>query len=136
MDDPACAARLCSVRADIADRPLMRELAVDCDAIVNFAAETHVDRSILDPSAFLATNVEGVHSILEACRGAKADHGGAPRFLQVSTDDVYGSVETGESVEDDRLAPRSPYAAAKAAAELLAFQLRQGRLGTGVQHPG
>jgi len=119
MDDPACAARLCSVRADIADRPLMRELAVDCDAIVNFAAETHVDRSIL-----------------EACRGAKADHGGAPRFLQVSTDDVYGSVETGESVEDDRLAPRSPYAAAKAAAELLAFQLRQGRLGTGVQHPG
>ena len=75
----------------------------------------HVDRSILDPEAFLATGVVGVHVLLEACRIAP----GAPRFLQVSTDEVYGSIDEGRATEDDRLAPRSPYAAAKAAGELL-----------------
>ncbi len=124
-DDPARASRLHFVQGDIADRDLMAALARDADAIVNFAAETHVDRSILDPTAFLATNVGGVHSLLDAARAeheraARGERDGAPRFLQVSTDEVYGSVATGESVEADPLAPRSPYAAAKAAGELLA----------------
>jgi dTDP-glucose 4,6-dehydratase len=100
-------------------------LVADADAVVNFAAESHVDRSILDPEAFLRTDVLGVHVLLEACRveaekAAAAGRSGAPRFLQVSTDEVYGSVETGESREDDRLEPRSPYSSAKAGGELLA----------------
>ncbi len=82
---------------------------------MNFAAESHVDRSILDPEAFLRTGVIGVHVLLDACLAAP----GRPRFLQVSTDEVYGSVDTGEAHEGDALAPRSPYAAAKAAGELL-----------------
>ena len=93
----------------------MAPLVAEADAVVNFAAESHVDRSILDPEAFLATGVIGVHVLLEACRVAPA----RPRFLQVSTDEVYGSVDTGHATETDPLAPRSPYAAAKAAGELL-----------------
>ena len=85
------------------------------DAVVNFAAESHVDRSILDPEAFLLTGVIGVHVLLDACLAAP----GRPRFLQVSTDEVYGSVPEGYVREDAPLAPRSPYAAAKAAGELL-----------------
>ncbi|HET7699861.1 MAG TPA: dTDP-glucose 4,6-dehydratase [Candidatus Limnocylindria bacterium] len=123
--DPGQAARLRFVQGDIADHQTAVEVVRDADAIVNFAAETHVDRSILDPSAFLTTNVGGVHSLLEAVRmeHARAELGersGTPRFLQVSTDEVYGSIDDGESVESDPLAPRSPYAAAKAAGELLA----------------
>ncbi|HET8568495.1 MAG TPA: dTDP-glucose 4,6-dehydratase [Candidatus Limnocylindria bacterium] len=123
--DPARARRLEFVHGDIADRDLVRELARGADAIVNFAAETHVDRSILDPAGFLTTNVAGVHALLEAARAEtdrarRGERDVAPRLLQVSTDEVYGSVEHGESVESDALAPRSPYAAAKAAAELLA----------------
>ncbi len=118
FDDPEQAARLTFVRGDIADPVVVAPLVADADAVVNFAAESHVDRSILDPEAFLRTGVIGVHVLLEACLAAA--RGGRPvRFLQVSTDEVYGSVETGRSVETDRLAPRSPYAAAKAAGELL-----------------
>ena len=125
-DEPSRRARLRLVVGDITDVALVRELVADCDAVVNFAAETHVDRSILDPTVFLATNVGGVHTLLESCRvehqrAARGERTASPRFLQVSTDEVYGSVESGHSVEDDRLAPRSPYAAAKAAGELLAF---------------
>ena len=114
-DDPEMAARFRFIRGDIADPAVVGSLVADADAVVNVAAETHVDRSILDPEAFLRTGVIGVHVLLEACRTAP----GRPRFVQVSTDEVYGSVETGASVEDDPLAPRSPYAAAKAAGELL-----------------
>ncbi len=85
---------------------------------MNFAAESHVDRSILDPEAFLRTGVIGVHVLLDAVL-AEQRTGRAIRYLQVSTDEVYGSVATGRSVESDGLAPRSPYAAAKAAGELL-----------------
>jgi dTDP-glucose 4,6-dehydratase len=113
--DPESAARLHFVQGDIADAEVVGPLVEDADAVVNFAAESHVDRSILDPEAFLRTGVIGVHVLLEACRAAA----GRPRFLQVSTDEVYGSVEEGRSTEDDPLAPRSPYAAAKAAGELL-----------------
>jgi dTDP-glucose 4,6-dehydratase len=125
--DPERAARFRFVRGDIADAAVVDPLVAEADAVVNFAAESHVDRSILDPAAFLRTGVEGVFVLLEACRreqarAAAGDRGGraAPRYLQVSTDEVYGSVEEGESLETDRLAPRSPYAAAKAAGELLA----------------
>ena len=114
-DDPEQAARLRFVRGDIADPTVVGPLVAEADAVVNFAAESHVDRSILDPEAFLRTGVIGVHVLLEACR--TADH--RPRYLQVSTDEVYGNVETGHSTETDAFAPRSPYAAAKAAGELL-----------------
>ena len=112
------------VRGDIADPAAVEPLVSTADAVVNFAAESHVDRSILDPEAFLRTGVIGVHVLLEAVRreAARADAGerpAAPRFLQVSTDEVYGSVEEGHAREADVLAPRSPYAAAKAAGELL-----------------
>ena len=113
--DPEMAARLEFVRGDIADAAVVEPLVEATDAVVNFAAESHVDRSILDPEAFLSTGVIGVHVLLDACRAAA----GRPRYLQVSTDEVYGSVAEGESTEDAPLAPRSPYAAAKAAGELL-----------------
>ena len=121
--DAEQAARLTFVRGDIADPAVVRPLVVEADAVLNFAAESHVDRSILDPAAFLRTGVIGVHVLLEACRaeaaglaaGERRTAGGdprpAPRYLQVSTDEVYGSVESGRSVETDALAPRSPYAA-------------------------
>ena len=83
------------------------------DAIVNFAAETHVDRSILDPTAFLKTGILGTHVLLEATRKHRI-----PRFLQVSTDEVYGDIEEGSSREEDSLRPRSPYAASKAGGDL------------------
>jgi dTDP-glucose 4,6-dehydratase len=123
--DPEQAARFRFVTGDISDPAVVAPLVADVDAVVNFAAESHVDRSILDPEAFLRTDVMGVHILLEACRveqarAANGQRGSAPRFLQVSTDEVYGSVETGASHEDDRLEPRSPYSAAKAAGELLA----------------
>jgi dTDP-glucose 4,6-dehydratase len=122
--DPEQAARLRFVRGDIADPEVVRPLVAEADAICNFAAESHVDRSILDPEAFLRTGVIGVHVLLEACRreherAAGGERPRPPRFLQVSTDEVYGSVEVGFAREDDPLAPRSPYAAAKAAGELL-----------------
>jgi dTDP-glucose 4,6-dehydratase len=113
--DPEQAARFRFVKGDIADREVVDDLVRDVDAVLNFAAESHVDRSILDPEEFLVTGVIGVHVLLEACRTTP----GQPRFLQVSTDEVYGSVPEGHSREGDLMAPRSPYAAAKAAGELL-----------------
>ncbi len=123
--DPEQAARLDFVRGDIADPEVVEPLVGGADAIVNFAAESHVDRSIHDPGAFLRTGVDGVHVLLEAARreAARAEAGAraaAPRYLQVSTDEVYGSVAEGASREGDPLAPRSPYAVAKAAGEMLA----------------
>ena len=121
--DPEQAARLTFVQGDIADPSVVDPLVAASDAVVNFAAESHVDRSILDPEAFLRTGVIGVHVLLEAVRvasAARAERGETPiRFLQVSTDEVYGSVAEGRSREMDRLEPRSPYSAAKAAGELL-----------------
>jgi dTDP-glucose 4,6-dehydratase len=124
--DPGQAARLRFVHGDIADPEVVAPLVAESDAVVNFAAESHVDRSILDPEAFLVTGVIGVHVLLEACRreadrAAAGDRAAAPRFLQVSTDEVYGSIEEGAATEVDRLAPRSPYSAAKAAGEHLAL---------------
>lgn len=102
------------VHGSIADAALVDDLVADgVDAIVNFAAETHVDRSLLDPEAFLATNVHGVYVLLDAARR----HG--IRLLQVSTDEVYGDIPEGHySRETDPVNPRSPYSAAKAGGEL------------------
>jgi dTDP-glucose 4,6-dehydratase len=122
--DPEQAVRFAFVRGDIADRDAVGPLVAQVDAVINVAAETHVDRSILDPEAFLRTGVIGVHVLLEAVRREQdlaraGERATSPRFLQVSTDEVYGEIEAGRSVETDILAPRSPYAAAKAAGELL-----------------
>ncbi len=114
-EDPALAARLRFVQGDICDAELVAGLVGEADAVVNFAAESHVDRSILDAEAFLRTGVIGVHVLLEALRVA----GRPARFVQVSTDEVYGEVRSGVSRESDALRPRSPYASAKAAGELL-----------------
>jgi len=122
--DAGMASRFAFVRGDIADPAAVAPLVAAADAIVNFAAESHVDRSILEPAAFLRTGVDGVHVLLEALRAEteralRGERATAPRLLQVSTDEVYGSIETGHAREADALAPRSPYAAAKAAGELL-----------------
>ncbi len=103
------------VRGDICDGEMVTELAGQVDAIVNFAAETHVDRSLLDPFAFVLTDVLGTGVLAEAAR----QHGHEV-FLLVSTDEVYGHVAQGRSVESDAFAPRSPYSATKAGGELLA----------------
>jgi dTDP-glucose 4,6-dehydratase len=104
------------VRGDIADRETVRETIRDMRAIVNFAAESHVDRSILDPTAFISTDVYGVYVLLEATRDAAIE-----RFVHVSTDEVYGEIPTGSVTEEAPLRPRSPYSASKAGGEMLAY---------------
>ena len=122
-EDAACADRFRFVVGDIADAATVRALTADADAIVNFAAESHVDRSIIDSEAFLRTGVIGVHVLLDAFRDewARAVRGERPRprFVHVSTDEVYGSIEEGHATEASPFDPRSPYAAAKAAGEHL-----------------
>jgi len=102
------------VRGDICDPDVVRTTLAGADAVVNFAAETHVDRSITGPQDFIRTDVLGTHTLLEAVRSL-----GVARFLQVSTDEVYGSIEEGSFTEESPLAPSSPYSASKAAADLL-----------------
>jgi len=108
-------ARYRFVRGDIADAQLVRDLLRGMDAVVNFAAETHVDRGNLDSGELLRTNVTGAFTLLEGVRQL-----GIPRFLQVSTDEVYGSLEVGAAREAAPLNPSNPYSASKAAADLLA----------------
>lgn len=104
------------IRGDIGDDALLREALPGHDAVINFAAETHVDRSITNPAAFVATNVLGAHVLFTAAREC-----GVARFLHVSTDETYGVVEEpGRFREGDALQPNSPYAASKASADLLA----------------
>ncbi|MCC2640316.1 MAG: rfbB [Nitrospira sp.] len=104
------------VQGDICDQKMVHAILKEhrIEGIINCAAETHVDRSILDPGAFARTDVVGTGLLLEEARQA-----GVQRFLQVSTDEVYGSVEQGSSKEEDRLEPRSPYSASKAGGDLL-----------------
>jgi len=104
------------IQGDICDAGLVGDLAGEADAVINFAAETHVDRSIKYPDDFLKTNVIGVKTLLEAARKA-----GVSRFVQIGTDEVYGSVAEGLSTEGDPLKPNSPYSATKAAGDLLAL---------------
>ena len=108
------------VRGDICDPAAVDAVAAGADAIVNFAAETHVDRSISGPDDFITTDVLGTHVLLQAVRA----HGVA-RYLQISTDEVYGDVAEGSSVEDDPLRPSSPYSASKAAGDLMALAYRR-----------
>ncbi len=102
------------IKADIRDPKAVDRAMKGCELVVHFAAETHVDRSILDASAFLSTNVIGTQVLLDA-----ALRRGVRRFLHVSTDEVYGSIPKGYSKEGDLLEPNSPYAASKAASDLL-----------------
>jgi dTDP-glucose 4,6-dehydratase len=110
------------VEADIADRDTVRAAIEGCDAAVNFAAETHVDRSIESPGEFITTDVFGSYVLLEAAREAGIRH------LQVSTDEVYGSIEDGSFTESSPLDPSSPYSASKAGGDMLvlAFQRTYG----------
>jgi dTDP-glucose 4,6-dehydratase len=103
------------VEGDIRDEDLVSDLVSDVDAIVNFAAESHVDRSIDGAEPFVSTNVHGTQVLLDAALGADVD-----RFVQISTDEVYGEIEEGTFSEDDPLNPRNPYSATKASADLLA----------------
>ncbi|MDH2424125.1 dTDP-glucose 4,6-dehydratase [Sphaerisporangium sp. TRM90804] len=106
--------RFSFVQGDVADPRVAAEVVPGHDVVVNFAAETHVDRSITGPSAFVTTNVLGTQTLLQAAVDA-----GVRTVVQVSTDEVYGSVEQGAWTEDEPLLPNSPYSAAKAAADLM-----------------
>ena len=101
------------VKGDICDGKVISNTIKDCDVIINFAAETHVDRSILGPESFIRTDVLGTHTLLEAARKQNI------RLLQISTDEVYGSIENGSFTEHSPIKPNSPYSASKAAADLL-----------------
>jgi dTDP-glucose 4,6-dehydratase len=105
------------IKADIKDSDTIHDLMSDVDVVVNFAAETHVDRSISNPSSFFENNAYGTFVLLEAIRKSK----GRKRYVQVSTDEVYGTAQESKSFsEDDLLTPSSPYSATKAAADMLA----------------
>ena len=101
------------VKGDITDKKLMENLISECDCIVNFAAESHVDRSILDPSPFLNSNILGTFTILDIIKNQKK------RLVHVSTDEVYGTILEGSAIEETRFNPSSPYSASKASSELL-----------------
>ena len=117
LSDLSSDPRYTFIRGDITSvEDVEKSFSQGIEAVINFAAETHVDRSILDASVFVRTNIEGTHVLLEACRRREVS-----RFIQISTDEVYGSLdETGKFTEESPLAPNSPYAASKAAADLLA----------------
>lgn len=119
LSDLSHSPRYYFIRGDIAEAPLMEELIrKGVDVIVNFAAESHVDRSIEDPGAFMKTNIFGTFVLLEAVR--KVFPGQKIRFIHISTDEVYGSLsETGAFTEDTPLAPNSPYSASKTAGDMM-----------------
>ncbi|MBP1911687.1 dTDP-glucose 4,6-dehydratase [Thermococcus stetteri] len=110
-DDP----RHTFVKGDISDFELVKELVKKVDAVVNFAAESHVDRSISSPEGFLRSNVIGTYALLEATRRENPK----VRFVHISTDEVYGDILKGSFTENDRLMPSSPYSATKAASDAL-----------------
>ncbi|MBI4257280.1 dTDP-glucose 4,6-dehydratase [Candidatus Uhrbacteria bacterium] len=102
------------MKGNIADSEAVDKAVAGVDLVLNYAAETHVDRSILEPKAFIDTNIYGVYNILEAVRKYKT-----PRYVQISTDEVFGAVMEGESDEGSKFEPRSPYSASKAAGDHL-----------------
>jgi len=114
LDDPAGRCRF--VQGDICDRDAVEACLPGHDIVVHFAAESHVDRSIEDPYAFVHTNVFGTNVLCDVARRA-----GVERFVHISTDETYGSIDDGSFVETDRLGPRSPYSAAKAGSDLIAL---------------
>jgi dTDP-glucose 4,6-dehydratase len=116
LKDLALHKRYKFAKGDICDAKKVTEVARGADIIINFAAESHVDRSIEDANQFVTTNVYGTYVLLEAARKY-----GIKRFIQVSTDEVYGSIKKGSFKETDRLEPSSPYSSSKAGADLLAL---------------
>ncbi len=111
LSDP----RLHIIKGDICDFSLLAESMKNHDFVIHFAAESHVDRSIEDASVFMRTNVVGTFNVLEACRKS-----GIKTVIHISTDEVYGSLDSGSATEGDTLSPNSPYAASKAASDLIA----------------
>ena len=115
LDDVKNNSRYSFVHGDIRDKKLVSDIVADVDAIVNFAAESHVDRSITGPEIFIDTNVKGTLNLLQAAKEHKTQ-----RYLQVSTDEVYGTLgKTGFFTETTPIAPNSPYSASKASADML-----------------
>jgi dTDP-glucose 4,6-dehydratase len=114
LADVALDTRYAFVHGDIGDAKLLRDVMRGVDAVINFAAESHVDRSLMEPDSFLKTDVFGVYTLLEAVRELQI-----PRLLHISTDEVYGSVPQGSSRETDPLRPSNPYSASKAGGDLL-----------------
>jgi len=115
-DDP----RYRFVQGDICDREAVAAAMDGHDAVVHFAAESHVDRSIVDPDTFVRTNCLGTNVMCDVARRVGVD-----RFLHISTDEVYGSIESGSFVETDRLGPRSPYSSSKAGSDLIALSYEE-----------
>jgi dTDP-glucose 4,6-dehydratase len=115
LEPVATSSRYSFVHGDILDTALLDRVLPGHDRVVNFAAESHVDRSITGAADFVTTNAAGVQTLLDACLRAEVG-----RVLQVSTDEVYGSISDGSFVETDRLEPNSPYSAAKAGGDLIA----------------
>ena len=114
LRDVEASPRYTFIHGDLADSKLVREVAAGVDAVVNMAAETQVDRSILDPGSFIQTDVYGTFVLLEAVRELRI-----PRMVHISTDEVYGSIETGAFRETDPLNPSNPYSASKAGGDLM-----------------
>lgn len=116
MDDLLADARVTFVQGDICDREAVSAAMAGHDAVVHFAAESHVDRSIVGPDAFVRTNCDGTNVVCDVARLAEVK-----RFLHISTDEVYGSIDEGSFFETDPLGPRSPYSASKAGSDLIAL---------------
>jgi dTDP-glucose 4,6-dehydratase len=102
------------IKGDVTKKEDVEKTIKDCDCVVNFAAETHVDRSVMEAGTFVLTDIYGIYSLLEAARRFSL-----PKFVQISTDEVYGHIKSGSFKEEDKLSPRNPYSASKAGAELL-----------------
>jgi dTDP-glucose 4,6-dehydratase len=117
LDDDA---RYGFVKGDICDREAVREAMAGHDVVVHFAAESHVDRSIVDPDTFVRTNCDGTNVLCDTAR-----HLEVGRFVHISTDEVYGSIDVGSFRETDRLGPRSPYSASKAGSDLIALSYQE-----------
>ncbi|MDP3788810.1 MAG: dTDP-glucose 4,6-dehydratase, partial [Candidatus Omnitrophota bacterium] len=116
LEDMKSNPRYQSIKGDISDADTVKRALEGCDAVVNFAAESHVDRSIKDPGRFVKTNVHGTMTLLKCARELNI-----ARFVQIGTDEVYGSIDKGSFTEKSNLNPRSPYSASKAGADLLAL---------------
>lgn len=120
LADVADDSRYSFVQGDICDRDAVAAAMAGHDMVVHFAAESHVDRSIVDPDTFVRTNCLGTNVMCDVARNI-----GVERFLHISTDEVYGSIEDGSFVETDRLGPRSPYSSSKAGSDLIALSYQE-----------
>ena len=120
LADVAADSRFTFVQGDICDREAVAGAMAGHDMVVHFAAESHVDRSIVNPDTFVRTNCLGTNVMCDVAR-----HIGVERFLHISTDEVYGSIEEGSFVETDRLGPRSPYSSSKAGSDLIALSYQE-----------